>query len=817
METEIARDFLDPWRYNKIEEIAHILGLDSSNEQNLWRDRVFLELNLAIVHSFNQAKVTIVDHQTAAQQFLTHDLREKKAGRECPANWGWIVPPAGGSTCPVYHHEMRDFYLDPHYHHTANKWQVEDQLNLANLLSEVPRERKSQERILILYASETGTAEAFARQAARKLKPYSPQVMALDEYDTQQIPTEKLMLIITSTFGKGEIPANGKNFLQWLKLQAKGSLAGLNYSVMAIGSTVYEKFCAAGVALDKGLTKAGANCIVSLHKGDQIKGQAQTFNQWLGLVTRILGKDTTLTSTDKIDYGIKLQITYLESAPVEPRARVSYDRGVEVIVSKNEELLQEARQGSRSTRHLVFALNHTNLDYETGDHLAVYPHNPAELVNSLAQRLGVNLDAYITATYVDDQGQEIASKKFPFPTPITIRQLLTEELDLLIQEPFVDLLAYLYSVTSNQNERRTLATWLEFLSQGDNTAVCLIQKKHITDHYFTLVDLLTEFPSAQVKLSKLLEILPKQKPRLYSISSSAELYPQQIHLTVGILQITLNTGKTRQGLCSNYLAGLRKGDKVRVSVHKSNFRPPQEQDAIILMVGAGTGISPLIAFLQRRQFLLEQHNDLEKLTKINQSAQSTEQTQQLGQLSPQNSQDLGEKNEEQQLDNTLTLRSEKNYLQGQVYLYFGCRNYQDFLYQEQLKEWLNQAIITELNVAFSRISEAKVYIQNLMENKGQKLWQIISNPKCYYYVCGDAKMAEEVNDLLMLITKKYGGLSHIEAVNLFDKMKKEHRFSTDVWGVTLNYKEAIKQLQKENYNRGEKWLKKLQETEQFSP
>jgi nitric oxide synthase oxygenase domain/subunit len=115
MGTEIARNLWEEKRYDRAEAIASALGLDTSSEATLWRDRAFLELNVAILHSFQQARVTLVDHQTASRQFMIHDLREKKAGRECPAQWSWIAPAAGGSTTPVWHHEMRDFHLRPCY------------------------------------------------------------------------------------------------------------------------------------------------------------------------------------------------------------------------------------------------------------------------------------------------------------------------------------------------------------------------------------------------------------------------------------------------------------------------------------------------------------------------------------------------------------------------------------------------------------------------------------------------------------------------------------------------------------------------------
>ncbi|MBA3325072.1 MAG: nitric oxide synthase oxygenase, partial [Rhodobacteraceae bacterium] len=100
MGTEIARNLWEDKRYDRAEAIALALGLDISSEATLWRDRAFLELNVAIVHSFQQARVTLVDHQTAARQFMIHDLREKKAGRECPAQWSWVAPAAGGRPRP---------------------------------------------------------------------------------------------------------------------------------------------------------------------------------------------------------------------------------------------------------------------------------------------------------------------------------------------------------------------------------------------------------------------------------------------------------------------------------------------------------------------------------------------------------------------------------------------------------------------------------------------------------------------------------------------------------------------------------------------
>ncbi|MEU5879806.1 nitric oxide synthase oxygenase [Spirillospora sp. NPDC047279] len=104
MGTEIgARDLGDRDRYDMVPEVAARLGLDTSTESTLWRDRALVELNVAVLHSFGEAGVSITDHHTESRRFLTHLAREEGAGRRCPAEWSWIVPPISGSATPVFH------------------------------------------------------------------------------------------------------------------------------------------------------------------------------------------------------------------------------------------------------------------------------------------------------------------------------------------------------------------------------------------------------------------------------------------------------------------------------------------------------------------------------------------------------------------------------------------------------------------------------------------------------------------------------------------------------------------------------------------
>ncbi|MBB4918404.1 nitric oxide synthase oxygenase [Streptosporangium saharense] len=116
MGTEIgARNLADPDRYNLVPLVAARLGLDTRSERSLWRDHALVELNVAVLHSFDRAGVTITDHHTESRRFLTHVEREERAGRSCPADWSWIVPPISGAATPVFHRYYDQARLSPNF------------------------------------------------------------------------------------------------------------------------------------------------------------------------------------------------------------------------------------------------------------------------------------------------------------------------------------------------------------------------------------------------------------------------------------------------------------------------------------------------------------------------------------------------------------------------------------------------------------------------------------------------------------------------------------------------------------------------------
>ncbi|RUS45521.1 nitric oxide synthase oxygenase [Cohnella sp. AR92] len=114
METEIgARNLADEFRYNLIPLVARQLGLDMSSNSTLWKDRALLELNVAVLHSFRQAGVSIVDHHTAAQQFKMFQRNEEKDGREVTGRWSWLIPPLSPALTHVFHSSFEDKTVMP--------------------------------------------------------------------------------------------------------------------------------------------------------------------------------------------------------------------------------------------------------------------------------------------------------------------------------------------------------------------------------------------------------------------------------------------------------------------------------------------------------------------------------------------------------------------------------------------------------------------------------------------------------------------------------------------------------------------------------
>jgi nitric-oxide synthase len=124
MGTEIgARNLSDDDRYAMLPEIARRLGLNTSSSRTLWRDLALVELNIAVLHSYERAGVKMLDHHLAAQYFMQFNEQEMLCGREVTAEWSWIVPPISGSATPVFHLDhWRNVIKKPNYFAQSDPW-----------------------------------------------------------------------------------------------------------------------------------------------------------------------------------------------------------------------------------------------------------------------------------------------------------------------------------------------------------------------------------------------------------------------------------------------------------------------------------------------------------------------------------------------------------------------------------------------------------------------------------------------------------------------------------------------------------------------
>ena len=240
-----------------------------------------------------------------------------------------------------------------------------------------------------------------------------------------------------------------------------------------------------------------------------------------------------------------------------------------------------------------------------------------------------------------------------------------------------------------------------------------------------LLDLLESFTSARPPLSELVSALDPLQPRLYSIASSPKMAAGQVHLTVEPVRYE-KRARRRGGVASTFLCDrLSAGDLVEVFVRPSEAFRPAPPDRPMIMIGPGTGIAPFRAFLQERRA--------------------------TGAC-------------------------------GRNWLFFGNPHRQtDFLYEDELLEYSRDGLLAQLDTAFSRDQEHKVYVQHRMLENAAKLWAWLEDGS-HLYVCGDAeRMARDVDRGLAYIVAKQGRMGPAAAKSYLARLASEGRYQRDVY------------------------------------
>jgi sulfite reductase (NADPH) flavoprotein alpha-component len=354
-----------------------------------------------------------------------------------------------------------------------------------------------------------------------------------------------------------------------------------------------------------------------------------------------------------------------------PSTRKAYQGSILANINLND------RGSEKQTRHIEIAAE--AIDYQPGDSIGIVPGNPSSIVESILE-----ITRSDRTKLIHHRGEDIALDEF-----------LSKRVNIV------------------------------FLPERVVKKYAAIVQQEIPETKIGLLDLLKIYPvKDSAQFEEALLALEPIAPRLYSISSSPEAHPGEIHITVAKDSFTINQ-EVKHGLCSEALSQLALNDSLDFYIHRNALfkLPPPDKD--IIMIGPGTGLAPFRSFLAER---------------------------------------------------------EATGAGGKNWLFFGDQHFRtDFLYQTELQSWLQTGVLTKLEVAFSRDQQEKVYVQHKMLKYGSELYDWLQQG-AYFYLCGAKEpMGSDVEKTLLEIIQVSGNKKLPEAIAYLDELKEAGRYMKDVY------------------------------------
>lgn len=551
----------------------------------------------------------------------------------------------------------------------------------SHILQNSDSTKQTDARIInIVYGSQTGNSESVASDTAEVVKKHGlqPIIKAMDEIDCATLSKMEYLLIITSTYGEGEMPDNAQ--LLWDQASADNAprMESTQYSILAIGDSSYDQFCQAGIDWDNRLAELGANRIYE--RADYDIGLDEIAENWMNSVIPMMGEGAS-------PIVIATEIGKTEN----PQFNHKNPFSAKMLTQR----LLTAEKSSKETWHYEISLKGSDLTYQAGDALNIVPQNCPTLVVDIIKAIGCK----------GDEDEPVKGELMPLSEALRTHFEIKHPGRKLLQE---------------------IA-----LRSGDqhlNNLMQSTEKEKLADYLWgrDILDLLLQFSSIEFSAAEFLALLKPLLHRAYSISSSASMYPDNVHLTIASVRYQSHE-RDHKGVCSTYLADLvNENSEVKIFFSpNNNFRVPEDDTLPIIMVGPGTGIAPFRAFLQERQF---------------------------------------------------------RKASGKNWLIFGDRNAAtDYLYRDEIEAMQTSGLLTRLDLAFSRDQQEKIYVQDRMRENAAELFSWLEQGGSFF-VCGDATyMAKDVDNALHQIIEEQGKKTIEQAVEYVNQLKKQKRYVRDVY------------------------------------
>ncbi|KAJ1303507.1 hypothetical protein OPQ81_011693 [Rhizoctonia solani] len=578
-----------------------------------------------------------------------------------------------------------------------NEPSVQEQVLVDGLNQKLP--------LYVFYGSNTGSCEAFARNLAATAgaKGLRASTGTLNSI-ANRLPTDGPIVIVTASF-EGHPADNAGHFVEALTSTADiRDLDGVSFAVFGAGNRDWvQTYQRIPNLIDNLLERKGAKRLVVRGEGDA-GGESFTrsFDEWEDQLWDALAESYAADIKNR-SYSQNIKVRLL-GRPSDRAATLRYAGLMPGQVTENRVL---TAPDAPAKHHIEIQLP-KDMTYRAGDYLSILPSNPPEYVRRCLSRFNLSPEQQVVLDI-------LGPTTLPAGKAISISEVLSGfvELGQVATKRNISTLIEHAQSQSTHADLETLLAGYDLVESMRETS--------------SMLNLLEKYPDIDLPLDTFIASLPTMRLRQYSISSSPLWNPSRVTLTFGVV-----AQGNFLGVASNYLANLRKGDQVQVSVRPSSkaFHPPTDPGVPMMMFAAGSGIAPFRGFIQERAMQKKAGREVAKSA-----------------------------------------------------LFFGCRKPgEDYLYADELAEWQASGVV-DVRPTFSRAPEESGYKKYLQDRvwTDRELVRDYDKRNAKFYTCGRNYLAAAVRaTCIRIVAEEHNGDEQL-AEGLFRNNLLE-RFATDIFG-----------------------------------